>query len=437
MTERRNLPRIEGAVGLTWRPRKHGRWECRWLARTDIIERGWKPVSIKMWMGTEDELTPTIRQYLSDRSNNYQDEMLAWSRGFMPEAAVPTGEVKTWGELCAAYRNDPDSTFKKLRYKTRESYGIMMKKVEAAIGNDIIAETKARRFLRLHEMWREGGRVTSAAYGVTMLRILSNFGATILDDAACKEAAYFLSKMRFPASPPRGVFLTAENIVDTRRAAHEREMPSLALAQAIQFECILRQKDVIGEWVPVAEPGMSDVLDGGEKWLRGIRWEEVDQNLVLRHVTSKRGKLVTVPWMSAPMIVEELRLSFPGCITEEERIDPLSKKPVVVLVLHREKLPASGPVVVDEKFGVPYVTWRFRQQWRKCATIAGVPKEIRNMDSRAGAITEASEAGAPMEHIKQAATHSQMQQTENYSRNPVGKTANVLNIRAESRKNKT
>jgi hypothetical protein len=30
---------------------------------------------------------------------------------------------------------------------------------------------------------------------------------------------------------------------------------SIALAQAIQFDCALRQKDVIGEWVPESEPG--------------------------------------------------------------------------------------------------------------------------------------------------------------------------------------
>jgi hypothetical protein len=47
-------------------------------------------------------------------------------------------------------------------------------------------------------------------------------------------------------------------------------MPSIQLAQALQFELCLRQKDVIGEWVPVAEPGMSSVTYHGRKWLCGL-----------------------------------------------------------------------------------------------------------------------------------------------------------------------
>ena len=35
--------------------------------------------------------------------------------------------------------------------------------------------------------------------------------------------------------------------------AHEMRRDSIALAQAIQFETGLSQKDVIGEWVPESE----------------------------------------------------------------------------------------------------------------------------------------------------------------------------------------
>jgi len=77
--------------------------------------------------------------------------------------------------------------------------------------------------------------------------------------------------------------------------------PSIALAQAFQFELMLRQKDVIGEYVPIAEAGISDLQVDGLKWLRGIRWEEISEDLVLRHITSKRQKLIEIslrmrPW---------------------------------------------------------------------------------------------------------------------------------------------
>jgi hypothetical protein len=43
--------------------------------------------------------------------------------------------------------------------------------------------------------------------------------------------------------------------------------PSITLAQAFQFEVMLRQKDVIGEWAPGSEPGVSAVTHAGQKWL--------------------------------------------------------------------------------------------------------------------------------------------------------------------------
>jgi hypothetical protein len=82
--------------------------------------------------------------------------------------------------------------------------------------------------------------------------------------------------------------------------------PSIALAQAFQFECTLRQKDVIGELVPLSEPGVSLVVIRNQKWLRGIVWQEIDQNLILKHVTSKKQKLTEVDLKLAPMVIEEL-----------------------------------------------------------------------------------------------------------------------------------
>jgi hypothetical protein len=69
------------------------------------------------------------------------------------------------------------------------------------------------------------------------------------------------------------------------------------------------------------------------------------------------------------------------------------------------------------------------------ANAVGIPKGVYNMDSRAGGITEASDAGAPMEHIRHAATHSDIATTQGYSRGGATKTANVLEMRAAYRKN--
>ena len=78
--------------------------------------------------------------------------------------------------------------------------------------------------------------------------------------------------MRFRTPEARVEQMTADYASAIRSKAHELGWNSIALAQAIQFELKLRPVDVIGEWVPLSEPGTSDVTWGDEKWLRGLRW---------------------------------------------------------------------------------------------------------------------------------------------------------------------
>jgi len=187
---------------------------------------------------------------------------------------------------------------------------------------------------------------------------------------------------------------------------------------------MLRQKDVIGEYVPLSEPGFSDTATRKYgKWFRGIRWDEVDSNGILVHTTSKKGKDIEVNLALAPMILEELENMFPGSVrVVGERT-----------VIDRSMWPADGPIIICETTGWPYTTAEFRRKWRLVANAAGIPKGIRNMDTRAGAITEATEAGIPLEHIKHAATHSDIQMTQRYARGGVQKTESTMIGRAAFR----
>ncbi len=275
-----------------------------------------------------------------------------------------------------------------------------------------IAETKARMVLRWHEAWGANGKVAMGHSCVGMLRTLVNFGATILDCEHCERLSGVLHKMKFKMPRPRNERLTADQAQAVRTMAHEMGYPSVALAQALQFELMLRQKDVIGEWVPTSEPGMSDVTAGNAKWLRGLRWSEIDDKLILRHTTSKRQKDIEVNLRLAPMVIEELTRQ------------------------HGMNLPASGPVIKYELIGRPYTAHQFRYVWRKIADKCGIPKGVFNMDSRAGAISEATDAGAELEHVRHAATHSDIGMTQRYSRAGTEKTANVMTLRAAHR-NKT
>jgi hypothetical protein len=179
---------------------------------------------------------------------------------------------------------------------------------------------------------------------------------------------------------------------------------------------------VIGEWVPQKERGTSDVLHEGMKWMAGVRWSEIDHNMILRHITSKRQKELVVDLKLAPMVLDELAI--------------MLARDGITAPVTRDLLPASGPIILREWQKRPYKMHDFRRMWRAIADAAGVPKEVKNMDSRAGAISEATDAGATLEDVRHAATHSDVSMTAKYSRGSADKIANVMRLRAEHRNKK-
>jgi hypothetical protein len=401
--------KVRSAPGLVWKKRSNGH-EARWQARTDMVAKGFRIKSLKLWTGAG-EPTKEDWDQIADRCNELQQEMLVFSRGGLPEVGPFDGTLRS---LMRAYKTDPDSQYRKIRYNSRIHYDALMSLIETEHGDKLLADLKGRTFSRLHEDWSAGGKIAIAHAKMGMLRTLFSFGATLLEDDDCGRLSGILSKMRFAMPKPRTERLTAAQAVAIRAKAHELGRPSIALAQAIQFECMLRQKDVIGEWVPIREPGISDVQAEGLKWLRGIRWEEIDQNMTLRHLTSKRQKMIEINLRNAPMVRDELNVIAPECIYDVE-IERGGKK-VVETRWDRSLLPVSGPIIVSEWDRLPWTGPEFRRWWRIIAEAAGVPKEVRNMDSRAGAISEATDAGADLEHVRHAATHSNISMTQRYSR---------------------
>ena len=75
-----------------------------------------------------------------------------------------------------------------------------------------------------------------------------------------------------------------------------------------------------------------------------------------------------------------------------------------------------GPLIIDEKSGRPYAEDGYAREWRIVARAAGIPDHVKNMDARAGAISEADEALAPLDEIRSTAGHSQASTTLRYVR---------------------
>jgi hypothetical protein len=256
--------------------------------------------------------------------------------------------------LIESYRTDERSTFQKLRYQTRQHYDSQFGFIEQDMGPQQISEIKSSDLVQQHQQWLKRGAAQAHSL-VGMLRVLFNFGGATLGDSECERLAVALHNMRVSGGKSNNAnkqTLTAEHVEAIIKTAKETGVHSIALAQAFQFYCKLAQRDCIGEWIPNSEPGLSDVIYKDEKWLRGIRWEEIDGDFILRHATSKGGK--------------QIKVALP------ERL--------VNMIGFTDR--SSGPIIICEGTGRPWRAWDFRMAWRKVAREAGVPDEIKNMTSR-------------------------------------------------------
>jgi hypothetical protein len=159
----------------------------------------------------------------------------------------------------------------------------------------------------------------------------------------------------------------------------------------------------------------------------GLRWEEIDANLILRHRLSKSihgaatimdpeaGRWKAWDLHEYPMVMDELAWLCGGTVD-------------------RALLPAAGPVIVNPGNRLPWSVGRFRANWRALARAARVPDEIQNRDSRSGAATEADVAGAPEEKIKRGLGHSKKETTRRYLREDIEINSEVARLRAKKRK---
>jgi len=284
--------------------------------------------------------------------------------------ARPSSDLDVAG-LVNVYRNDPRSPYHQLRHRTRENYNSLLRRIIKDCGEMKLADLSREEFERLYEMWKDGSKVAMAHALITMLRSLISFGAAPIEDAECLRLSIILHKMKFEAGQPRiGERLTEAHAIAIRAEAHKLGFPSIALAQAFQFDCKMEQKDAIGEWAPLAEQGPpSAVTDGKMKWFRGLVWSEIDENFKLKHVSSANEDVVIERDLkTCSMVMEELR-KLADCKTHEP--------------LLRHQLPSTAdPIIIDEDHRKPYMTHTFRRRWRDIARGASVPDEVQNRDSR-------------------------------------------------------
>lgn len=339
-------------------------------------------------------------------------EQLAWlaQRG---GASVPLPEQMTIGHLFELYRTRPSSPYQAVKWNSRRSYDQILQTIEEACGDvrlkDISMDTLFVWFqdARYPEGKNGPDRLRKASAIITMLRMTISFGVAA-EVEECLRLQAILSNMRFKQPVKRTEAMTARQARALVDEAIRQGRLSIALGTALQFECGLRQRDVIGEWEPFLGQPTSRYVIGRRQWVNGLTWQMIE-NGVLSKQTTKTGAVVSHDLTLCPLVCEVLAMI------------PKSKR-------------AFGPVIVSENTGKPYAQAVYGRTWRQVADAAGLPRTLWNMDARSGAATEASDAGAALGDTRAVLGHADEKMTARYVRgDSLEKSRRVAKLRLKHR----
>jgi hypothetical protein len=242
---------------------------------------------------------------IEDECRKQQSAMLSWMDGDIDDrqrlAPKFDGSI---GSLADCYESDEDSAYQGLKENSAEGYKAWLKMVRETVGLRKVSRIVAKEFRRWYRMWKarsnsRGTDGTRQAYGgIQILRILLNFGAES-GIKKCLELRMAMDKMNFRRNPPRNVVMTFAQMRAVLEEAWRRNELFTALVQAIQFECFLRQNDVIGQWRKL-KPGYvaqaGDVVIGDKYW-RGMTMEMIrlEDTLVVKTSKTRRACIGFVP----------------------------------------------------------------------------------------------------------------------------------------------
>jgi hypothetical protein len=308
--------------------------------------------------------------------------------------------------LSWVFQEHPDSTFNQVKRNTRDSYTDSLKVIEGAIGNRAIRKVTVLDVQRYYRLWRapkkDGSppRTKRAHDAVAALRMILRFGFALGFDE-CGALVERLKMVRFEKSSAREQEMTylqaAAFVHKALELGAKEKIPewrgrNMAIGVAAQFELALRQKDIIGEW-------------SHDGWNGAFTWENVP-GWRLRLKTSKNRAAAVFTLSNYPMLF-----------------------PLLEAVPHAER---TGAIVKGEH-GLPVRERSYRRWFREIARAADIPDMIWSMDSRAGAATEADDAGADLATISDMLTHAEPRTTVRYIRKREKRIENVAKARIKAR----
>lgn len=366
------------AVGLRWVKRAKGRREPFWAPRPEDVKAGYRPKTrpLKHLIDYPDQMAAQCAVYQAD--------LELWKTGHRHNNTEFDGKL---GSVLTRYQEDPESPYAALRPGSLRPYSHYLPRLIQETGGMMIDEISGLDLMRWHKVWSEDGRYLAAAAMMRAIMAAAVSYGVMCRSAGCADLLVVIKETnkKLPAPKRRESVITADQVNALRASAHAKGRPTWALAYALAFETTLRLWDVCGQWVPVGTPGVSEVIDPkrGNKWF-GLRWEAINENLVLRFIPSKTqgktGKTITYPLDMAPMVMEELT--------------------------HWPLKARRGPMVVSPLTRFPPTVHQFRDGWYEDRDAAGIDKKVWARDLRASGITEARAADVTLDDAAMVAGHS-------------------------------
>lgn len=389
------------APGLKRRPRKNGTVAYYWVATAISPNAGDYPDKVVRLHGDSEE----IRQRCIRLSGEFRIWLDRHGKG---DESLFDGTVKS---LIRVYQRTPESPYHNLKHNSRVMYDESLDLIEHSVGQSKLTALTGLDFQRWYNDLKKPAepgkpeRMRRAYKVIQLLRIIIKFGV-VANIAECFRLRTVFEDMQFESPPARVEQMTYAQVQTFVTKAIEMGRLSMAVAQVLEFELTLRQVDVIGQWAP-AKGNEGGIVDRGQRWSGGCAWSHIDADGLFTKKTTKRGQVAEHDTTAYPYLVSIL-----GLVPAEKRI---------------------GPMVIDEASGLPYRYRHYARVWRKIATAAGIPLNVWNRDSRAGGITEGSDSGADIEHLRHHATHADISTTGRYNRRTVEKTRTVAKLRVAHR----
>lgn len=378
-----------------------------WRAQPALIAAGFLPKNVRLHYASANDPA------LIARCHFLQKQMLEWAaskgKGRAPEY---DGSVAS---LWRYFETHPDSPYHRLQPQTQIDYSKTVKRLIEEKGKRLIDNLDGPMVRRWYDERIEAGYSRGWTHHVmTVFKCAVSFGAAKkFPDCAALSVA--LSKTRLRQGKARTQAITYEQVRAYREKARELGMEWSGLCVTIQFELALRRRDVIGIW-RLAEPEDDRGIRTRPRnrewiWKDGIQWSDIDRDGVLTREVSKTR-----------------------FTSGETAVHDISRYPELAAELRR--IPAEkqvGPIVIHPETGVPPTDYQCRRAFRKIARAAGIPDAVWNMDARAGAVSEADEAGATTKESMTLSTHTTRANNNRYSRAKLERSRRVAGKRMASR----